>query len=141
MSSQSPESFAPDHSFTREEAAAIRAAMEDRLESLARVVQLRDENTRLWNHTRELETRRTEILRPVREANAAREARRERIRDVLRLAAWIGVVAVAGTTSIFVARSAFGGPAVALISVGFVAVCCLVSARPKESTGSKGGSR
>ena len=141
MSSQSPESFAPDQSFTRDEAAVIRTAMEDRLQSLARIVQLQDENHRLWKHARELETRCTEILRPVREANAAREARRERLRGALRLAAWIGVVALAGTVSISVARVTFGGPAVALVSVGFVAACCVVSARPQESTAPKGGRR
>jgi ferric-dicitrate binding protein FerR (iron transport regulator) len=127
-----------DQAFDHDEAAAILAAMSERVESLDRIQRLRDENERLWQRARELETRRAEILRPIHEANAVQEARRERIRDALRLAACGGVAALAVTFSAFVARATFGSSAVGLISVGFVAVCCLVSARPQRSTASSG---
>ena len=138
MSGQPPESSMHDQAFDHDEAAAILAAMSERVESLDRIQRLRDENERLWQRARELETRRAEILRPVRAGNTAREARRERILDALRLAACCAVAAIAVTFSIFVSRATCGSSAVGFISVGFVAVCCLVSARPQRSAASNG---
>jgi len=64
-----------DRPFTEEEALVLRRAVDELVESQARIVWLRAEARRLWTHREACERKRDELLEPFRKAEQQRSTR------------------------------------------------------------------
>lgn len=111
-----------------EEAGAIRHAAEELLASQSQIVQLGDERSRLWQRTRDLDSQRDEVLRPLREVADAKRKRRylwvARLCFVILGAAFVSGLSV----SIPTAGKYRGHPGIPLVGAGLAALCCVAPA-------------